>query len=234
MYGGYKSQSKPYTQISVIGHGFKKDRMIYGEGIFSFLAKAIKSIFKPAMKAVVKSGARAASKVGATVAKTGIKQAAVAGQRIAKDAGKKLAKNITKESVKKYGKKIGKELAETAAEVAISSAIDGLTGLSEGKSKDEIIEEQKKNVIKKGKAKISEISNREKDLIQRRTRELLKEEEARARDETKKLQKNLNDSFDSIIGDGMNKKMNKKTGKGLVRLGDKPKRRARRRNLKKI
>ena len=233
MHGGYKSQSKPYTQISVIGHGYKKDRMIYGEGIFSFLAKAIKSIFKPAMKAVVKSGAKAASKAGQQFAKTGLKQATKAGVRIAKDAGKKVAKNITKESVKKYGKKIGKELVSTAADVAISSAIEGLTDLGEGKSKEEIIEKQKKNVMAKGKAKISEISNREKDLIQRRTRELLKEEEARARDETKKLQKNLNESFDSIIGDGMNKKMNKKTGKGLVRLGDKPKR-GRRRNLKKI
>lgn len=163
------------------------------------------------MKAVVKSGARTASKIGAKVAKTGIKQASKAGVRIAKDAGKKVASKITKESVKKYGKKIGKELAETATEIAISSAIDGLTGLSEGKSKDEIIEEQRANVIKKGKAKISEISAREKDLIQRRTRDLLKEEEVRARDEARKLQKNLNDSFDSVIG-----------GEGLVRMGTQP------------
>lgn len=213
MNSGYKSQSRPYTQLSVIGNGYNKDRLIYGQGVFSFIARAIKSIFKPAMKAVVKSGARTASKIGAKVAKTGIKQASKAGVRIAKDAGKKVASKITKESVKKYGKKIGKELAETATEIAISSAIDGLTGLSEGKSKDEIIEEQRANVMKKGKAKISEISAREKDLIQRRTRDLLKEEEIRAREEAKKLQKNLNDSFDSVIG-----------GEGLVQMGVQPKR----------
>lgn len=229
MNAGYKSQSRPYTQISVIGNGYNKDRLIYGEGIFSFLVNAVKSIFKPAMKAVVKSGARTASKIGAKVAQTGIKQASKAGVRIAKDAGKKVASKITKESVKKYGKKIGKELASTAAEIAISSAIDGLTGLSEGKSKDEIIEEQRANVMKKGKAKISEISAREKDLIQRRTRDLLKEEEVRARDEARKLQKNLNDSFDSVIG-----------GEGLVRMGTQPRKirgRGRpkgRRNVKRI
>ena len=38
MNAGYKSQSRPYTQLSVIGNGYNKDRLIYGEGVFSFIA----------------------------------------------------------------------------------------------------------------------------------------------------------------------------------------------------
>jgi len=248
MITGYKAQTRPYGMVVKIGKGYKpKERMIYdGTGIFSAIGRFFKGIFKPALKGAIKSsvsaGKTALKRGSKAFAKTGIKQATKAAERISKDAAKKVAKKVTKESVKKYGKKIGKEVADMAKDIAVDAAIEGITDLASGKDKNVILEEQKQRALQRGKNKISEISSREKDLIRRQTRELLKEEEARAREEAKKLQDNLNSSFDSVIGNGMAprlggpniRKAKKVKGSALVQLGTNPPKRRRRRNLKKV
>jgi hypothetical protein len=253
MITGYKAHTRPYGMMVRVGNGYRsKERLIYGQGWFSSVVRFVKGIFKPAVKTAIKSGARVARtavKKGAkTFAKSGIKEATKAGVSIAKSGARKIGKKITKESVKKFGKKVGRELADTAKDIAVDAVIDTITGVAEGKDKNVIIQEQKERAINRGKDKIKEVSKREKELIQKRTRELLREEEARAKDEAKKLQKNLNETFNSVIsGDGIprlggpNVRKIKPAyrggpaiqGKALVQLGTKPKRK-RRRNLKKV
>jgi len=253
MITGYKSKTRPYGMMVRVGNGYRsKERLIYGQGWFSAIGRFFRGIFKPAVKTAIKSGsrvARTAVRRGAkTFAKSGIKQATKAGVQIAKSGAKKIGQKVTKESVKKFGKKVGRELADTAKDIAVDAAIDSLTSIAEGKDKNVIIEEQKQRAINRGKDKIKEVSKREKELIQKRTRELLREEEERAKEEAKKLQKNLNETFNSVIsGDGIprlggpNIRRIKPSyrggpaiqGKALVQLGTKPKRK-RRRNLKKV